>query len=181
MLKVLGVGLPRTGTKSLCVALEILGYRSLHHPADRLPLFPPTGFDWRQFDDVDAVCDAPACMYWRELLAAYPEAKAVLTVRDEEDWWRSMRRHVEVIRAQGGPEHVAYSDTLHGLLFGTAEPSEYWWRRRYEEHNSLPLRPVDRLVLRFDVRDGWGPLCRFLDRPVPPESFPWKHRGDNAD
>jgi Sulfotransferase domain len=31
--------------------------------------------------------------------------------------------------------------------------------------------PAERLLV-FEVRDGWGPLCRFLDRPVPPGPFP---------
>jgi len=31
--------------------------------------------------------------------------------------------------------------------------------------------PPARLLV-FDVAEGWAPLCRFLDRPVPAEPFP---------
>ena len=31
--------------------------------------------------------------------------------------------------------------------------------------------PPDRLLV-FQVKDGWGPLCQFLDLPVPEEDFP---------
>ena len=35
-----------------------------------------------------------------------------------------------------------------------------------------PWMPPERL-LEFDVRQGWQPLCAFLDRPVPPDTpFP---------
>lgn len=31
--------------------------------------------------------------------------------------------------------------------------------------------PASQLLL-FDVKEGWGPLCKFLDKPVPSTPFP---------
>ena len=28
-------------------------------------------------------------------------------------------------------------------------------------------------LLKFDLKDGWAPLCEFLDRPVPGEDTPF--------
>ena len=85
-LRIVGAGLPRTGTSSLAVALEqMLGGRSYHmstipgHPFDL-----GTGWnqalagdtpDWDQlFDGYVAAVDWPASMFWRELSDANPNA-----------------------------------------------------------------------------------------------------------
>lgn len=39
--------------------------------------------------------------------------------------------------------------------------------------------PEDRL-LEFRSEDGWEPLCRFLNKPVPNESYPHINKGDNV-
>jgi len=31
--------------------------------------------------------------------------------------------------------------------------------------------PADQLLV-FEVKDGWAPLCEFLEKPVPSEPFP---------
>jgi hypothetical protein len=85
MLKVIGAGLSRTGTLSLCRALQTLGLSCLHFDQQRLndvvegrALNP----NFRRYDDVDAVVDLPAALFYRELLQAYPESKVILTVRN---------------------------------------------------------------------------------------------------
>ena len=35
--------------------------------------------------------DAPTCYFYRELAAAYPKAKVILTVRELESWWKAGR------------------------------------------------------------------------------------------
>ncbi|MFC6929357.1 sulfotransferase family protein [Actinomadura yumaensis] len=43
----------------------------------------------------------------------------------------------------------------------------------FERHNAevRAAIPAERLLV-FDVREGWAPLCAFLDVPVPDEPFP---------
>jgi hypothetical protein len=45
--------------------------------------------------------------------------------------------------------------------------------RVYHEHNALVRGSVspDRF-LEWDVTQGWEPLCKFLDKPIPEEPFP---------
>jgi len=100
MLKVIGAGLPRTGTTSMKAALERLGFGPCYHMfeiftnpdhADRwLPIASGAKVDWaRVFDGYQSTQDWPASHFWRELAVAYPEAKVVLTIRDPHAWYPS--------------------------------------------------------------------------------------------
>lgn len=46
-------------------------------------------------------------------------------------------------------------------------------KRRYLEHEAMVkgLVSPERLLV-FNVADGWAPLCKFLDKPIPDEPFP---------
>lgn len=110
--RVLSVGLPRTGSKSMLRALEILGYGGVHHlgqiwwaprewafldrAADAsfpsLPTHAPglAPVDWDEmFGGNEAVTDA-AGIFAAQLIEAYPDAKCVLVVRDFDAWARSV-------------------------------------------------------------------------------------------
>lgn len=198
MLKVICAGLPRTGNTSLAEALRILGYKTLQHSTERLPLFPTAETSFRVFDDVDAVVDLPAALYWQELLEAYPDARLILTTRDQWSWYESMVRHIEVMRAAGDTE----CDKLHTLVFGSAEPSEYWYKRRFHDHEwAIRLWAeieaeketwlYSERFLAFDITTecthdtpecdsiaAWVTLCSFLDKPIPDVPFPWLNKGE---
>lgn len=201
MLKVICAGLPRTGNTSLAEALRILGYKTIQHSTDRLPLFPTAETSFRVFDDVDAVVDLPAAMYWRELLEAYPDARLILTTRDEWSWYESMVRHIEVMRTAGDTE----CDRLHALVFGSAEPSEYWYKRRFHDHEwsirlwaemeaEKEVYVQSERLLTLDIttdcthdkpeRDSlaaWMTLSGFLGKPIPDVPFPWLNKGEPND
>jgi Sulfotransferase domain len=102
MLKVIGAGLPRTGTTSMKAALERLGFGPCYHmfeifthpdQVDRwLPVATDSVVDWDHvFEGYQSTQDWPASHFWRELADAYPEAKVVLTVRDPRAWHSSFR------------------------------------------------------------------------------------------
>ncbi|GAB3132456.1 sulfotransferase family protein [Microbispora hainanensis] len=103
MLEVIGAGLPRTGTTSVKVALERLGFGPCYHTFEVLlrpelagrwlPLCSVgAAADWeRVFEGFRSCVDWPASFFWRELAQAYPEAKVVLTVRDPQSWYSSFR------------------------------------------------------------------------------------------
>jgi hypothetical protein len=102
MLRVIGAGLPRTGTTSMKAALERLGFGPCYHMfevfthpdhVDRwLPVVSEPVVDWdRVVEGYLSTQDWPASHFWRELADAYPEAKVVLTVRDPHAWYPSLR------------------------------------------------------------------------------------------
>ena len=101
MLKVIGAGFGRTGTSSLKIALERLGFGRCYHFRNMLADWhvprwrailagaPP---DWDAlFRGYASTADFPVAAYYRELATHYPEAKVILSTRDPEDWYRSTR------------------------------------------------------------------------------------------
>ena len=99
-MKVIGAGLPRTGTLSQKVALEMLGFGPCYHMVNVLTDLPLAGHweqamdteaDWDEiFGEHESTVDWPGSFFYRELADAYPDAKVVLSVRDPEAWERSM-------------------------------------------------------------------------------------------
>ena len=116
-LEIIGPGFGRTGTNSLKVALEHLGYGPAHHMfevRDQPVAIARLGravaavrrVDW---DDVFAgyrsQVDWPGARYWRELAAHYPDAKVILTVRDPGRVVRQRRGHDPAVHR--GPRHAS--------------------------------------------------------------------------
>lgn len=116
-MRVLVLGMPRTGTTSICLALRKLGYNphqmiELLRDPDQLPLWqeavnltllpssqnslPPYGkpeFD-KLLGNYDAVADIPGAVFSKELVEAYPDAKVILTIRDYKEWEESMQNSI---------------------------------------------------------------------------------------
>jgi len=184
-MKVLGIGLPRTGTASLAAALTQLGYKSQHAAGNR---YPPQVHDcqvefgmdhFRRFDDLEAIVE---CEYWRWLILAYPDAKCILTVRDPNDWYRSIAAHIDAIHNRERKDcwsEIEEADRSHERLFGSKWPLRTLYLDAYARH-LLAVKAFcqnrNRPLLIFRVTEGWRLLCKFLDKPVPVETFPWKNR-----
>ena len=187
-MKILGVGLSRTGTSSLYDALMILGYNSMHLDDERLNnVF--YGIDnnpnFRVYDDIDAITDLPSAYFFRELLEAYPNAKAILTVRDTESWWKSIYKHFNVtykvlkqplwskflglFSMQTSKQKIMmeknkFRKNLRRLVYGSTNAREFLYKKKYEEHNLFVKKtiPADRLlILDFTKGDGWEKICKF--------------------
>jgi hypothetical protein len=189
-LQVIGAGFGRTGTTSLKRALERLGFGPCYHMQTAMTLPGHSPF-WRRAKrrgtaDFDrflrhyrSAIDWPACEFYAELMQQFPEARVILTVREPEAWYESVRAtlwpidfalpwwfppsirrmHDEVI--WNGRFDGRFLDRDHALAVYRAHVEEV--RRTV---------PAERFLV-FDVAEGWAPLCRFLDRPVPEgEPFP---------
>lgn len=100
-LKIIGAGLPRTGTMSLKASLEILGFKPCyhmieaannpHHAYEWQKLSQGQNIDWEViFAGYQAALDLPSQRYYKELMQAYPNAKVLLTIRDPESWYQSI-------------------------------------------------------------------------------------------
>lgn len=100
-LKIIGAGFGRTGTLSLKVALEELGFGPCYHmvevfknPTDLrhwVAAIQGETVNWHEiFQGYQATVDWPACSFYKELVEAYPEAKVLLSVRDPEKWYESV-------------------------------------------------------------------------------------------
>lgn len=184
-MKILGVGLSRTGTTSLAKALEILGFRTIHWEPERL-VDVVMGLNdrphWRRYDDVEAVTDLPAALFYRELLEAYPGTKCILTMRDESEWLRSVRTLFEVtIPRNFRNDNARMEETrrTQQFAYGSDKVTPLLYLKRYRDHNRLVQRDIPSeqlLTMQLEVNFSWGPLCSFLNVPVPNHPFPHRNR-----
>jgi hypothetical protein len=203
--EVIGAGLPRTATLTQKIALEMLGFGPCYHMVNVLAdLTLADGWadalagqaNWDKiFDGFNSAVDYPAAFFHKELLATYPDAKVVLSVREGRAWARSMHdtiwglqydensiaRHLLSARRSIDPSMRVYTDLMTAMLgladlFGPtpAEFSEDVLAAAMERHNAEVRAHVPaRQLLEWCPADGWGPLCEFLERPVPAAPLPY--------
>lgn len=185
-LKVIGAGWGRTGTASLKLALEMLGFAPCYHMMEVIanPPFMPLWMDvakgrpdWdRIFAGYKATVDFPACLHWRALRARWPDAKLILSRRQSSEWYESTQETIFSARIRetvaDSPFGLMLDAVLHKPL-GVPLDDRERLIAAYERHNEEVIAevPKDRLLV-FEAKDGWGPLCQFLDVPVPEVAFP---------
>jgi hypothetical protein len=174
--KILGVGMHKTGTKSFANALRTLGYR----------VAGPFGVNERNTPDTmlrhalstieahDAAQDNPWPFLYREIDAAYPGSKFVLTYREPDDWIDSIVRHF------GGR-----STPMREWVYGVGDPlgNEDRYLEVYTRHNRAVTayfadRPRDFMALGIRNGVGWDSLCEFLGVPEPSTPFPHQNSAD---
>lgn len=167
--KVFVVGWHRTGTTSLHVALQQLGYRVWDFDADMLRALKEdrTKRVIRAARRADAFRDFPWNLLWREFDDRYPDARFILTLRDTNSWFASYRR----LHQQATEQTVRW---LYGPGSPEREPQRYI--DRYERHNRDVLDHFagrsDFLTFNAFEGDGWAKLCRFLGHQPPSVPYP---------
>ncbi len=177
-------------------ALERLGYNKTHHmvevlmPKDQTQLnyWDAVGrgetVDWHAvFEGYEACVDFPSSLYWRELAEAFPEAKVVLTVREFEGWYKSASNTIYKVSKSAPswarliPKPRKIFRMAHNIIwggkFGDKFEDKAHTQKVFEDHIAEVKAglPPERLLV-FQVKEGWEPLCAFLDVPVPDEPFP---------
>ncbi|EUC46042.1 hypothetical protein COCMIDRAFT_93914 [Bipolaris oryzae ATCC 44560] len=213
-MRILVLGMCLCGTPTISLALRKLGFtphqmRSvLSNPSDlalwqeaiNLTLLPPqdrpahqrnqAAYGKDDFDkllsDYDVVADIPGCLFAKELVEAYPDAKVILTLRNYADWENSMRESLWCLDTwrlftfcrqfnltQLAPlmqlVHSAFKAHSGNQYGGPAAKAAY--ERHYEEVRSVV--PKERLLeIDMDGEVGWESLCGFLGTEVPKEGFP---------
>lgn len=196
-LKVIGAGFGRTGTLSLKLALEKLGFGPCYHMVEAHQR-PEHVQPWRDaaagrpvdwtalFQGYQAAVDWPACNHWEAQLAAFPEAKVILTERDPERWHASIMNTIypssaarRKAAAADGADPLArdladmiYEVIWDGVFDGRMDDKDHVIARYLAHNQGVRQRaPADRLLI-FDPAAGWPPLCEFLGCPQPDEPYP---------
>jgi hypothetical protein len=198
----IGAGLPRTGTLSQKVALEMLGLGPCYHMVNVLAELELASL-WRGalegqqpwnhiFGGFESTVDWPGSYFYRELIEAYPDAKVLLSVRDADSWERSMRqtiwgifygdlliRDLSLARSRIDPRWRSYTELMQemwqrsGLIDNRAETTAESMRSAMERFNVEVSETVPAdRLLVWSVNQGWEPLCEFLEVPVPDTPFP---------
>jgi hypothetical protein len=161
--KVFCIGFWKTGTTSIYQAFNILGYR-----AGRLILVgkePKQGWlPYIKNCNYDAFTDDPMSFIYKDLDAAFPNSKFILTEREKQSFAKSYINYFE------GTEFEKTSDEVDEVL------------EKYEKHNQdvkeyFKDRKDQLLVINVIGGEEWEPLCSFLNKPIPRHSFPHKNKG----
>ncbi len=189
-LEVIGAGVGRTGTHSLKLALETLGLGPCHHMEEvirnapvQVPLWSSAvggNADWNAaYEGYQSAVDWPTAAFWRELSGIHPDAKFILTVRDPERWYESFTGTIFQLLAtiEQAPEEVRSflemgKGVTHRSGFSVGMSKEQLIDAFNDHCNSVrEAIPSERLLV-YEVKQGWEPLCEFLEKPVPDAPFP---------
>ena len=117
--------------------------------------------------------DWPGAYFWRELAAYYSQAKIILTVRDPESWFESATNTIFHSIANNPDRDSVGVKLIEERIFGGRLDDKAHAIALYEK-NIAEVQAAfssDRL-LTYTTGDGWSPLCRFLERPIPAEPYP---------
>jgi len=201
-IQVIGAGMARTGTLSLKLALEQLGYIKCHHMMEVMQS-PANLVYWNEMEanrttDFDAmlkgyqaIVDFPGSLYFKELFQQYPDAKVVLSVRDAEKWYESV--HNTIFQVPKGLEKLKMQikglfdpkvknvlnvydfagRAIWGNLFKNNFEDKDFAIRTFNEwiQDIKNTVPAEQLLI-FEAKDGWKPLCTFLNKPIPTTPYP---------
>ena len=208
-LKVIGAGWGRTGTESLKMALEQLGFDRCYHGFDLMNDGRKLQY-WKQmheegktdydalFNGYIAAVDTPAAYYYKELMQQYPEARVILTVRDAGKWFDSAAKTIfkrpppvkyAILKFMGRiwkklsyvplvDEHlqdIFFEKEFNGKFDDKATMMAWFNQWNEQVKNTVPPHRL----LVYNVAEGWGPLCAFLNVPVPATPFPQSNTKEN--
>jgi len=178
--KVVGIGLPKTGTTSLGYCFRRLGFKHQTYDMDLAVLVKNNQLApvLKEAEKHETFEDWPWFMIYRQMDEAFPNSKFVLTLRkDTETYVTSLKGHHE---REGIRKPDFIKPHWWAAVFGV-EPIDWDYQKsaeRYEKHNRDVLEyfrdriDKDLLVVCWENGDGWSRLCEFLNRPQPNEPFP---------
>ncbi len=162
-MKIFGIGLGRTGTRSLSKSMHILGYKSKHAPKD--------------FDiilDYDFLNDIEISWRFEFFDDFFPNSKFIFTTRDINTWMESCRNR------KGLSNNLRIAQNRY-MMYNIRGFDEKKFRISYYEYHArvykyFENREKDLLIMNIVAGDGWKKLCKFLDKEIPDMDFPHRHK-----
>lgn len=166
-MKIICIGLPKTGTHSVLTALRVLGYKTHHYPFVKDVL--------KILETKDAIAECAAIIMWKELGEIY-DCKFILTTRDVEPWLKSCKNWMTKVNVN--PNLIALESRDETL--GTRYYNKEKLIRKYKEHHKevkdyFKDKPGNLLIMNISKGDGYEVLCKFLNKPVIKKPFPKKN------
>lgn len=174
--KVIGLGYSKTGTTTLRECFREFGLPFIGFEVEltRQVVGGDPGPALAALAAYEAAANWPWPLIYREIDAAYPDSRFILTVRRDSDTW--LRSLVSQARKKPRGEYREW-------VYGQANPvgHEAEMIARYEAHNEAVRRhfadrPGQLLEVCWETGSGWRELCDFLGRPIPVTPFPCANR-----
>lgn len=165
-MKIFGIGLSRTGTSSLSLAMEILGYKSKHYLSNN-PI--------SDIDNHDFLCDMPIQTRYKTYDRIYPNSKFILTIRSKQSWLDSCRNYyIDVNKTDFRYRYRIEQNGISGF-------DELIFSKKYDDHLNeiskyFKLRQKNLLIFDICAGESWDKLCKFLSKPIPNVSFPYENK-----
>ena len=161
--KIFIIGLPRSGTTSICSAMLELGFTVAH-----------TAYTQKTFDDAQVIADTPIFADYQQLDSFYPNSKFIYLSRDLDKWIPSIkqllqRMYVNVTRDDGGFNTIikrCYQKTFSPFTPDNIEDDAFL-SRCYSQHLNevnqyFAERSQDLLTIDISVIDSYEALLDFL-------------------
>lgn len=134
----------------------------------------------------EVTLDSPTADFYAEMSELYPDSVVILTTRDaDEQWWASWYNTLGVFFGsdlRGSLLRLLlWTDWRSGARNEMISNYTSLWRSKYgsygpdihRAHNLEVRKRTDpNRLLVFNVKEGWAPLCRFLQVEVPARPFP---------
>ena len=199
--RVICIGLPRTGTSSLKEALEILGFGPCHHMVELFQKPEQTVTFLRAYngEQVDfrtllqgyrSTVDLPTLHFYEEIHRVYPRAKLILTVRDSDDkWFASFQNTIGRLVQDQTYDWCVYPLRFLRLQNRLGRKAVQRWLRDYgsitstmhDQHNRRMIEEnKENNLLIYNVKEGWKPLCQFLGVDEP-KDVPFPNANDTQE
>ena len=152
------------------------------------------------YRNVDAITDIPPAAFYEDIFKLFPEVKVILMVRDSEEVWvesainqlrefdnlrlSPLNRLPTIISPTSRKISKVFDSAISfnfGIQFG-CNSSKYLLKKRYREHNMRVKQVIPpQQLLVYNVKQGWKPLCEFLECEEPSTPFPHENiRGEVA-
>lgn len=189
-INIIGVGVGRTGTYTLKLAINQLGCGPCHHMEEVLKNMDVQVSLWSEalkgntnwsalYEGFNSAVDWPTAGFYRELIKEYPTAKFILTERSPESWADSFGSTIyKLVEGRDkAPEKMQdWLKMVNEVLTKTGFPDGLdrdGLIKGFIAHNKAvrEVIPEEQLLI-FQVKDGWEPLCKFLNVPTPNAPFP---------
>jgi hypothetical protein len=193
-MKIIGCGFGRTGSMSMKIALEQLGFGPCHHmdevianPEKQLPnwLAAAKGEDVNWDDALtgyESCVDWPSAAYWPVLAEHFPDAKILLTTRSAESWYNSISNTIfkiigDTLDAPPNEAPNPFGEMIKNMVFENTFQGNITDRDHCINIFNRNVQAVkdtfegDKLFV-YNIGDGWDGLCRWLDVPIPETPFP---------
>lgn len=164
--KIFIIGLPRTGTTSICSAMLELGYNVAH-----------TAYTQKTFDNAQVIADTPIFTDYKQLDSFYPNSKFIYLSRGSDKWIPSIkqllqRMYVNVTRDDGGFNIIikrCYQKTFSPFTVDNIEDDEFlaecYLQHRNEIKHYFAERSQDLLTIDISANDSYEKLLSFLSLP----------------
>lgn len=188
--KIFGIGLSKTGTTSLCKALEMLGIKTIHYPSDERTLneLIEGNYNLSILNSYQAIVDTPVVPFYPQLDKAFPNSKFILTVREINSWIDSIRRHwaASYNWLDLDIESKNFEFFIRACVYGTIEFNQDRFEYVYNQHYKNVVdyfndQTNKLLIMDISSDDGWGELCPFLGIPILNVPFPHLNSRNDVD